>query len=152
MAEHLRRVHHVGVTVVDLDRSIAFWEQLLGVPARQRMVLDGPQVARLVGYPDVRIERCWMDLPGGVELELLQYLDRPEPPYAEGTAHPGNVHVCIAVDDMGTAHRHALACGASPVGDGPIEVRAGPNAGGRVAYVRNPDGVTIELLEPAARP
>jgi catechol 2,3-dioxygenase-like lactoylglutathione lyase family enzyme len=143
----LRRVHHAGITVADLDRSIGFWERFLGVDPRRRTVLDGPQVERLVGYAGARIERCWLDLPGGTELELVQYLGRDDDAYADGTAHPGNVHLCLVVDDMNGAHRHALACGAAPVGDGPIDVAAGPYAGGRVAYVRNPDGVTLELLQ-----
>jgi catechol 2,3-dioxygenase-like lactoylglutathione lyase family enzyme len=141
-------VHHVGVTVADLDRSLAFWEALLGVAARDHRTLEGPVVSTMVGYPDVRIRRCWVDLPGGVALELLEYLDRPEAPNPAGNAHPGNVHVCLLVDDMGTAHPHAVACGAQPVSDAPVEVRAGPLGGARLAYVRDPDGVTIELFQP----
>lgn len=143
----LRRFHHAGVTVADLDRSLEFWASFLGAAPRRRMTIEGAQVSRLVGYEGTRIERCWLDLPGGAELELVQYLERHDEPYDEGTAHPGNVHLCVVVDDMGRAHPHALACGAAPVGAGPIEIAAGPYAGGRVAYVRNPDGITLELLE-----
>ncbi len=143
----LRRLHHAGITVSDLDRSIGFWQRLLGVAPRRRSTLEGPQVERLLGYAGARIERCWLDLPGGVELELVQYLDRDDEPYDEGTAHPGNVHLCLVVDDMGSAHSFALSCGATAVGDGPIDLVAGPYAGGRVAYVRNPDGITLELLQ-----
>ncbi len=141
-------VHHVGVTVVDMDRSVAFWEQLLGTTSRDRRILQGPQLATMVGYEGVRIESCWVDLPGGVALELLQYLDRDEAPYDPGTAHPGNVHVCLTVDDMDAAHGRAVACGATPVSERPIDVAAGPRAGSRLAYLRDLDGVTLELLEP----
>lgn len=142
-------VHHVGISVGDLDRSVRFWERLVGTRARDRSVLDGPLVGHLVGYPQVRIERCWVDLPDGLALELLHYLDRDDEAYPPGTAHPGNVHVCLQVGDMARAHEHALACGAVPVGT-PIVVPAGPNAGTRIAYLRDPDGVTVELLQPAA--
>ena len=146
-------VHHVGVTVADMDRSVGFWERLLGVAARDRTVLQGPQLGTMVGYPGIHIERCWVDLPGGIALELLRYLGRDEPPYDPGTAHPGNVHVCLRVDDMDAAHAHAVACGARPVSERPIEVAAGPRVGTRLAYLRDPDGVTIELVqEPSDRP
>jgi catechol 2,3-dioxygenase-like lactoylglutathione lyase family enzyme len=141
-------VHHVGVTVVDLDRSVAFWERLVGTAARDRRTMDGPQLGTMVGYEGIRIDSCWVDLPGGVALELLQYLDRDEPPYDPGTAHPGNVHLCLVVDDMDVAHAHAVTCGARPVSERPIDVAAGPRAGSRLAYLRDPDGVTIELLQP----
>jgi len=81
---------------------------------------------------------------------LLQYLDRPEPPYDPGTAHPGNVHVCLEVEDIAAARARAAACGAAPVSAAPIDIVRGPKAGTRVAYVRDPDGVTIELLQPPA--
>lgn len=148
-ASALCTVHHVGVSVADLERSIAFWQRLLGTSPRNRQLLDGPMVGVLVGYEGVRIDSCWFDLPGGTALELLQYLDRPEPPYEEGTAHPGNVHLCLEVDDMAEAHAHAVACGARPVSPEPIRVAHGPRAGTEVAYLRNPDGVTIELHRPA---
>lgn len=148
MAPPFRAVHHVGVTVTDLAVAAAFWERMLGTPARDRRVLQGPQLATLVGYAEVRIDSCWFDLPGGVALELLQYLDRPEEPYDPGTAHPGNVHLCLHVEDMAAAHAHAVACGARPVSDAPIHVAQGPKAGTRVAYLRDPDGVTIELHQP----
>lgn len=141
-------VHHVGVTVADLQRSVAFWEALLGVAARDHRLLDGPGVATMVGYPGVRIRRCWVDLPGGIALELLEYLDRDEHRNPAGTAHPGNVHLCLRVDDMAAAHPHAVACGAEPVSPAPIEVQAGPLEGARLAYLRDPDGVTIELFQP----
>lgn len=139
-------LHHVGVTVADLDRSLAFWGRLTGSSPRDRRTLAGPEVARLVGYPGVRIERAWLDFPGGPALELLQYLEPLVPAYPEGTAHPGNIHVCLGVHDVDAARDHALACGARAVG-GPIDVAAGPHAGARIAYVRDPDGVTIELFQ-----
>ncbi len=140
-------VHHVGVSVADMDRAVAFWERLLSVSSRDRRVLQGPQLGTMVGYPGIRIESCWLDLPGGTALELLHYLDRPEAPYDPGTAHPGNVHVCLRVQDMDAAHAHAVACGARPVSERPIDVAAGPRAGSRLAYLRDPDGVTIELVQ-----
>ena len=140
-------VHHVGLTVADLDRAVSFWARLLGATPRDRRVLEGPQLATMVGYPGIRVEACWLDLPGGTALELLRYLHRDDAPYDPGTAHPGNVHVCLRVDDMDAAHAHAVACGARPVSERPIDVAAGPRAGARLAYLRDPDGVTIELVQ-----
>lgn len=138
---------HVGITVSDLEHSAAFWGALLDVSPTPTEHLTGPGLGRLVGYASVRIDRRWVRSPGGPTIELLRYLDRHDAPYQPGTAHPGNVHVCLPVSDVPAAHAHALACGATGVGDGWIEVPAGPMAGTRISYVRDPDGVTIELLQ-----
>ena len=146
------RIHHVGITVTSLERSIAFWAQLLGQPERDRRLMDGPRLGELLGYQRARMDSCWFDLPGGIALELLQYLEPVEEPYENGNAHPGNVHVCLRVGDMETAHAHAIAAGAVPVSPAPITIAQGPRAGTKVAYVRDPDGVTIELLQPHRDP
>lgn len=72
-ASTLRRVHHIGATVADLDRALASWEPLLGVSARWRRILDAPYLGEHVGYPGIRIDAAVLDLPGGGALELLHY-------------------------------------------------------------------------------
>lgn len=146
----MQALAHIGISVSDLERSIAFWQRLLSQPPRQRRLLQGAGVEKLVGYEGIRIDSCWFDLPDGTALELVHYLDRGEPAYDPGTAHPGNVHLCLQVVDMQAARAHALACGARAVSAEPVEVPAGPKAGTKIAYVRTPEGVTLELVQPPA--
>ncbi len=144
-------VHHIGTTVVDLEKSIEFWERFLGVASRGRRLLDAPHVGGIVGHPGVEIDSCWVDLPGGnTALELVHYLNRDGTQLDEDTIHPGNVHICLQVEDIDAVWTHAVSCGARAVSDAPIVIAVGPAKGGRVGYVRNLDGVTIELLQPAA--
>jgi catechol 2,3-dioxygenase-like lactoylglutathione lyase family enzyme len=140
---------HVGITVVDLDESIGFWTRLTGAEVTVRRLLDKPYIGTLVGYPAARIEIALLELPGGIRLELLRYFDRDEAAYEPGTAHPGNVHVCFVVDDLHRSWLHAIACGAEPASEEPVEIPAGPQKGGFVAYLQTPDGVAIELRQPA---
>lgn len=145
-----RGIHHVGATVADLDASLAFWERLIGRPARFRAMLDRPYIGGHVGHPGVRIEVAFLDLPGGGVLELLDYQLEGRPAQGSDTANPGNVHLCLAVDDCRAAFAHAVACGARPVRpEGPVEIDGGPNRGARAAYLRVPDGITLELFQPA---
>jgi catechol 2,3-dioxygenase-like lactoylglutathione lyase family enzyme len=123
------------------------------VKARWRTTLDRPYLGRLVGYPGVRIEAAFVDLPGGGILELLDYRIADKVPSTDATANPGNVHLCLAVTDAQSAWERAVALGARPiVPDGPIEIDAGPNAGARAAYVRVHDGITLELFQPPRQP
>lgn len=141
-------VHHVGMSVADLDEALAFWRTFLQVEPRWRKALDRPYLGRHVGYPGVKIDAAFVDLPGGTVLELLDY-DVPSKARNPGdTANAGNVHLCLRVDDARAAWEQAVAAGARPlVKDGPVEVDGGPNQGARAAYLRIHDGITLELFE-----
>jgi catechol 2,3-dioxygenase-like lactoylglutathione lyase family enzyme len=140
------------MSVASLDDALAFWEAFLGLPARWRTVLDRPYLGRHVGIPGAAIDAAFVDLPGGTILELLAYRVPDRQANPEATANPGNVHLCLAVEDARTAWQHAVACGARPVvADGPVEVDAGPNRGARAAYLRIHDGITLELFQPPKR-
>ncbi len=144
----MQGLHHVGLTVADLDRSLAFWQALLCVEARFRGTLDQPYLGRHFGYPGVAIEAAFIDLPGGALLELLDYEVEDRRPNDEATANPGNVHLCLTVEDADEVWQRAVSLGARPVNErGPVDVDAGPNRGARVAYLRDPDGITFELFQ-----
>jgi catechol 2,3-dioxygenase-like lactoylglutathione lyase family enzyme len=146
------RVHHVGMTVASLEAALAFWEAFLGVEARWRTVLERPYLGRHVGYPGVTIDAAFVDLPGGIVLELLAYRVDDATTLPEATANPGNIHLCLEVADAQSAWERAVSLGARPVvPDGPVDVDGGPNRGARAAYVRIHDGITLELFQPPPR-
>ncbi len=58
-------------------------------------------------------------------LELLDYQVAGKAPNPDATANPGNVHLCLAVDDCDAAWKRAVALGARPiVPEGPVDVDA----------------------------
>lgn len=141
-------VHHVGASVADLETAVAFWRGLLGVEPRFTGRLDRPYLGRSVGYPGVVIDAALIDLPGGGLLELLAY-QRGGEQLPDDTYHPGNVHLCLRVDDAQAAWRRAVDLGARPRSPGgPVHVDAGPNEGAVVAYLRVHDGISLELYQP----
>jgi catechol 2,3-dioxygenase-like lactoylglutathione lyase family enzyme len=141
-------VHHVGMSVASIDDALAFWEKFLGAAARSRTTIDQPYLGKIVGIPGVSIKAAFVDLPGGVILELLDYQTPGKRANPEATANPGNIHLCLAVDDVRAAWAHAVDCGAKPVRrEGPVEIDHGPGVGARVAYLRIHDGITLELFQ-----
>jgi catechol 2,3-dioxygenase-like lactoylglutathione lyase family enzyme len=148
MVPVLGPVHHVGISVGDMDRSLRFWERFLSVEARSRRVADAAFLGELVGYPGVALEIAWLDLPDGGSLELVSHRDRPEAALPHGTAHAGAAHFCFAVADLDAAIRAGLAAGATLASTSPVVIPSGPNQGARHVYIRDPDGLTIELRQP----
>ena len=143
----LAAVHHIGISVVSVDRTLEFWKSFLGVDPRWRQVLDGPYLSDVTGYPGINLDASFIDLPGGVMLEILDYRVTDKSPNDMATANPGNVHICFRVDDIDCMWQRAIDSGATPISPGPVEVTIGPNRGAKACYVRDPDGITLELFQ-----
>ena len=142
-------LHHVGATVADIDRSLAFWESFLGRARRFKTVLERPYLGQVLAMPGVKIDAAFVPLPGGAILELLEYQLDGRVQNPEATANPGNAHICLAVSDAASAWARAVALGARPVvPEGPVDVDGGPNKGARAAYLRIHDGFTLEMIQP----
>ena len=146
----LRRVHHVGFTVSDLRRSIAWYERFLGAPPTIRQSgWNPPYMGATIGYAGCEIDWAYFELPGGGSLELVQYVTPPPGHVDMETFNVGNGHLCIEVDDI-HAEYERLGGIATFQSAAPVEIPDGPNAGGWGAYLRDPDGITIQLLQAPA--
>jgi len=142
-------VHHIGLSVADRDAALAFWEGFLGTKARWSTMLDRPYLGAIVGMPGVQIKAAFIDLPGGVIIELLDYQLDGRTANSDVTSNPGNVHICVRTDDAGHAWQKAVGLGARPLTpDGPVDIDGGPNKGARGAYLRIHDGITLEIFQP----
>jgi len=84
----------------------------------------------------------------GHKIELLQYLAPPDRKRVDvRPCDVGSVHVALLVDDLNAVLNTIVASGWKAAGK-PQTLKSGPNAGKRVVYVRDPDGTTIEFMQP----
>src|SRR5438034_266126 len=85
----------------------------------------------------------------GHKIELLEYLaPANRKRIALRPCDVGSVHVALLVDSLDAVLERIAASGWQAAGK-PQTLKTGPNAGKRVVYVRDPDGTTIELMQPA---
>jgi catechol 2,3-dioxygenase-like lactoylglutathione lyase family enzyme len=140
--------HHVGFTVSDMDRSVEWYRRFLGAEPVLRDVWEVPYIGEMVGYPGCKMECAYLPLPGAIMLELVRYIDPPPGVVDMETYNVGNGHLCIVVEDI-HAEFARLAEIAELRSPAPVEIPWGPNAGGWGGYLQDPDGITIQLLQPA---
>ncbi len=143
-----RRLHHVGLQVADLDRSLAFYRDLLGLRVTDEGEGGGPDTDELVGARDVRFRFAELALGAGQLLELIEFLGPAAlPPTPETTEPPARVHVGFVVDDIDETYRRLQSAGV-PTRSAPVELQEGAAwRGARALYTADPDGHTIELLQ-----
>jgi lactoylglutathione lyase len=126
------RFLHTMLRVGDLDRSVAFYTQLLGMKElRRRNVPDGKYTLVFLGYGEGNKE-------GQAEIELTYNYGVET--YEIGTAFG---HLAVGVPDV------KAACEAVRAGGGKVTREAGPVKFGTtiIAFVEDPDGYKIELIE-----
>ena len=147
MAFTILEVHHTGLTVRDIEASLAFWRDVMGFAVLYRATRTGAFAAEVTGVPRAEIAIAVLQAPGH-RIELLEYRApgdrahlRPRP------CDIGSLHLAFDVDDLNAALAVIAARGWTVAG-APQVVESGTRAGTRVVYLHDPDGTTIELMQP----
>ena len=140
---------HAGITVSDLDRSLAFYEGLLGLQVLWRRLYEEPEIRRIVGVPEATgLDIAMLRVPGSdFEMELLEYRGVEPVSGASPPSRAGTGHFCLFVTGIDALHTELRGHGVAFRSDGPIEMTAGANAGGKSLYSLDPDGYVVELHE-----
>ena len=134
-----------GITVSNLENSLAFWRDVLGFELSHRPHHTGDLASEVTGVPGAEI-RIAVLKGYGHKIELLEYL-APADRQRLKPCDVGSVHVAFTVENLDAILGAILASGWKAAGR-PQTLTAGPNAGKRVVYVRDPDGTTIEFMQP----
>ncbi len=141
-------IFHTGVTVSDLDRSIRFYRDVLGLKlvTGPTDVFEGDDVSRGVGVQGARLRLAIFQVGDG-SLEILQDLN---PKSAVDKAMPPNtlgfMHVAFRVADAAEKMKELKAKGVKFLSELNVE-EEGPLAGWKWVYFKDPDGISLELIE-----
>lgn len=148
-------VLHFSFTVSDIERSVDWYTRVLGLELVHRQRQENAYTQVLVGIPGAVLEIAQFAVPGVPParsthmLELVEYVT----PRGTRTSGPptndvGCAHLALLVTDI-----HARFARLQELGvqffNPPVEITAGANAGGFACYFRDPDGITLELLQPS---
>ena len=140
-------LHHTGLTVSDLERSLHFWRDAMGMEVLFQQEKAGGYLEAIVGEPGAHVLMAHLAFGGeGPRIELFQYLAPGGGRHFSRPADQGFAHVCVACDDLGEWLERLIAAGGTPFSE-PVEIDTGVNRGGRGVYLRDPDGHVVELSE-----
>jgi catechol 2,3-dioxygenase-like lactoylglutathione lyase family enzyme len=138
---------HTGFTVSNLERSLAFWRDVLGFELSHRAHHSGDLASEVTGVAGAEISIAVLKASGH-KIELLEYHAPADRRRADlRPCDVGSVHVALTVNDLDTVLNAIASSGWQAAGK-PQTLKSGPNAGKRVIYIRDPDGITIELMQP----
>lgn len=148
-------VLHFSFTVSDIERSIEWYTRVLGLELVHRQRQDNEYTQKLVGIPGAVLEVAQFAVPGVPParsthmLELVQYLTPHGRDLGDlATNSVGCAHLALLVDDIHERHERMVEQGVV-FRNPPVAITAGANRGGFACYFHDPDGITLELLQPS---
>ena len=145
----VHRIHHVGITVADADRSLRFYRDLLGMKVLGDNRLTQPSVATLLGADAIDLRIVDLDTNDGRIVELLEYHEPHGKHVDYASRDSGTAHIAFEVADLDAVHAGIEGAGGSVISRESVTATdtEGLFAGVRLLYVRDPDGMILELVQ-----
>jgi catechol 2,3-dioxygenase-like lactoylglutathione lyase family enzyme len=142
--------NHTSFTVPDIDEAVRFWCDVLGFDRAPVFERRGAWIEKVTGVAGASIRV--VHLHGhGHHMEFIEYAEGARERPADLPDRPGVGHVCLEVDDIAGTERRLLAAGATRLG-AMTEIRDPDMTPCIAGYLRDPNGIIVELLQAIAEP
>ena len=134
---------HTSFTVSDIETTIAFYVEQLGLTLTRRWERTGPEIEALTGVDGDRLAMALVECEG-LQLELIQYVGGAGVILDPTINNVGAAHIAFEVSNVDTFCERLVRNGVKLYGT-PATL---PTPSVRGVYISDPDGITIELSEP----
>ncbi len=137
---------HVGINVADMDRSLHFWRDVMGLRVEVDAWEEGDYIDTLQNLTGVKVHMVKLRAPDGSLIELLEDVAHPTaPPDAQRNrlCDCGIRHIAFTVADVEESYRILCEEGCEVLGE-PI---TSPDNYAKVFFARDPEGNLIEIVE-----
>jgi len=141
----INTIHHTAFTVSNLERSVAFYRDLLGMKVlwdsvQAGVAYKGPECDRITGCPGTEQHIVYLGIGDGV-LELVEYTPTGKMLENHKASDIGASHICLKTDDISALYQKLLA--------NHVTVHCPPQTRGEIwiFYFRDPDGIILEAVE-----
>jgi len=137
---------HTGLVVRDLNKSLIFYRDILGLSVFKRMKESGPYIERVVGIPGASLEWIKLRVPDGSLIELIQYFSGSgvqQEIENSSSDRIGCSHGAFTVNDIDRLYSvlidNGYHCNSMP--------QLSPDGTVKVMYAHDPDGIIVELVQ-----
>ncbi|MFA9517367.1 VOC family protein [Halopenitus sp. H-Gu1] len=133
------QAHHFGIIVEDIEESLSFYRDTLGLEVAAEFTLDGDGIATAIDVEGVTGRFAHLDA-GGARIELIEYEPAGETARAEAVNQLGAKHAGFEVDDIDAFYAD-LPDSASPIAEPQRS-----QSGARILFFEDPDGNILEVI------
>jgi len=136
---------HVGIVVKDLAKTTDFWTNLIGFKLHIDAKEVSPYIDELLGIANPELRTVKLIDENGFIIELLEFANYPAKDNWKGNlATTGLTHLALTVSNL-----EALVTKLNENGyDFISEIKKSPNGAVKVVFLKGPEGLMLELVEP----
>lgn len=142
---------HVGVTVTNIDRSIVFYRDMLGLIFQGELTMRGEATAKLFGRPGCRARIAYLSSSSqikGPAVELIQPITEQETIREADLFSTSISELCFETDDLWREYHRLRALGVTFLSEPQdFDFTADGFGRSRAVYLRDPDGIILELMQ-----
>lgn len=138
-------INHVSFTVSDLDKSVEFYTNVMGLECVSYAERGEVFSSDVTGVQGVKMKIAYMRAEN-CSIELIQYVCGSGVKLDTSTCNIGSAHVCFNVKDFDKWLEH-IAIHKVQLRGKVCVVPAGPNIGKKVCYAMDNDGNNLEFIE-----
>lgn len=134
---------HTGIIVKDMQRSVFFYRDILGLKVMQDFWDGSEYINRISGLEDASVHMVQLKAMDGTVIELLDYASHPTNLMPQPIHNVGACHVAFRVASAEEAYRRLTEAGVHPISE-PVLSSEGI---AKVFFCRDPNSVRIEFVE-----
>ena len=141
----MKAIRHFGIVVNDIEKSLHFYRDLLGLQIYRDMVEEGKFIDTILGLQNVRVRTIKMSAENGNTLvELLEYQSHAGKKRENYEIFDlGASHIAFTVEDINQEYKKLKEQGILFT----TEPKTSPDGKAKVTFCFDPDGVPIELVQ-----
>ena len=146
------RIYHVGLTVSDLERSIAFYRDMLGLEFQGEIFMEGEETDKMFRMENCKARVAYLNGSANIEtppVELIQFVDNEIHKEQSNLFKTSISELCFYTDDIDTIYKKLIENNVDCLSEPQyFDFRADGFGESKAFYFRDPNGIILEIMQP----
>ena len=147
----IHEVMHIGITVSDMDKSIQFYRDVLGLQFKGELLMEGKEADLLFARKNCKARVAYLSGSNNLSsppIELIQFIDESIKDDKSDLFKTSVSEICFNTDDIDAVYKHLTANGVECLSEPQsFDFTSSGFGKSKALYFKDPDGVILELME-----